>query len=67
MTERSRNGASSERSETEGTDRRVEDTERTPEEWGETIGHWIARTAGRAREEAEDIWAEAQALRRKLG
>jgi hypothetical protein len=31
---------------------------------GRVVG-WAARTAARAREEAEDIWAEAQELRRR--
>jgi hypothetical protein len=29
------------------------------------VSRWIGRVAGRAREEAEDIWAEAQTLRRQ--
>ena len=32
------------------------------EEWGERLGRWLSRTAARAREEAEDIWAEAQRI-----
>jgi hypothetical protein len=34
------------------------------EAWGERIGGWVATTAARAREEAEDLWAEAQSVRR---
>ena len=34
------------------------------EGWGEQLGSWLSRTAARAREEAEDIWAEAQTIRR---
>jgi hypothetical protein len=34
------------------------------EEWGQRVGIWLSRTAARAREEAEDIWAEAQSVRR---
>jgi hypothetical protein len=33
------------------------------EEWGERVGHWLSRASARAREEAEDIWAEAQSIR----
>jgi hypothetical protein len=58
--------ASDDGSRTERSDRVAADTERIAEEWAERIGRWIARTVARAREDAEDIWAEAQALRRKL-
>jgi hypothetical protein len=34
------------------------------EEWSQRLGRWISVTAARAREEAEDIWAEAQSIRR---
>ena len=29
------------------------------------VSRWVGRVVGRAREEAEDVWAEAQALRRQ--
>ncbi len=32
--------------------------------WGQKIGHFTARLLARTREEAEDIWAEAQSIRR---
>jgi hypothetical protein len=51
---------------TAATDRAPGDTEQRAEEWAEMVGRWVARSAARAREEAEDIWADAQALRRKL-
>ena len=38
--------------------------EETLEEWGRRIGRFIASAASRAREEAEDMWAEAQSIRR---
>jgi hypothetical protein len=49
----------------------MERAEGLVDEWGERLGH-VARQAGeqvlrlaaRAREEAEDIWAEAQSIRR---
>jgi cell division septum initiation protein DivIVA len=46
--------------------RPFQDAERVAEEWGEKAVRWLARTVERAREEAEDIWAEAQEQRRRL-
>jgi cell division septum initiation protein DivIVA len=46
--------------------RPFQDAERVAEEWAEKTVRWLARTAERAREQAEDIWAEAQAKRREL-
>jgi hypothetical protein len=43
----------------------LSDAERIAEEWGERSWRWVLGAAARAREEAEDIWAEAQALRRE--
>jgi hypothetical protein len=34
------------------------------EQWGSRVGRAIAVAAARVREEAEDIWAEAQSIRR---
>jgi hypothetical protein len=34
------------------------------EDWSRRLGRWISVTAARAKEEAEDIWAEAQSIRR---
>jgi hypothetical protein len=48
---------SGERSEVERADELIE-------EWGQRVGGWLSRTAARAREEAEDMWAEAQGIRR---
>lgn len=36
-------------------------------QWLSRLGHSTQRTLARAREEAEDIWAEAQHLRRNGG
>jgi hypothetical protein len=47
-------------------DGRLHDAERVAEEWGEKAARWLARTTERAREEAEDVWAEAQEKRRQL-
>jgi hypothetical protein len=44
--------------------RTAADAEETLEEWGRRLGRLVASAAARAREEAEDIWAEAQSLRR---
>lgn len=38
--------------------------EQVLEAWGRRAGRYLSTTAVRAREEAEDIWAEAQSLRR---
>ena len=66
MTEQNANGTSADDSQAESPPRPVAGAEQTAEEWGEKIGRWVLRAAARAREEAEDIWAEAQAVRRKL-
>ena len=34
------------------------------EEWGSRVGRGLAAVAARVREEVEDIWAEAQSIRR---
>jgi hypothetical protein len=64
VTEEGRNGAGSERSEMNSSERLAGDAERIAEEWTARIGRWVLGAAARAREEAEDIWADAQALRR---
>jgi hypothetical protein len=33
-------------------------------EWGSRVGRGLATAAARVREEVEDIWAEAQSIRR---
>lgn len=53
-------GLEGERSETERAEQVMEDV-------GERIGDWVSRAVARAREEAEDIWAEAQTVRRGEG
>jgi hypothetical protein len=45
--------------------RRLSGAEHTAEEWAEHAGRWLAVALARAREEAEDIWAEARAKRRE--
>ena len=43
---------------------RGEHAEDRLEDWGRKVGRFIASAAARVREEAEDIWAEAQSVRR---
>jgi methyl-accepting chemotaxis protein len=50
---------------TERAEQVVSDLERTAEQVAAKAGDWIARAAERLREEAEDIWAEAQGIRRR--
>jgi hypothetical protein len=45
----------------------TERAEQVMENVGERIGDWVSRAVARAREEAEDIWAEAQTVRRGEG
>jgi hypothetical protein len=66
MTEGSRDGAASERPETDRADRVSGEADSNAEEWGERIGRWVLAAGARVREEAEDIWAEAQTLRRDV-
>ena len=44
-----------------GSERQVE---QTLEQWGRRAGRFVSVAAARVREEAEDIWAEAQSIRR---
>jgi hypothetical protein len=64
VTPESGKGAGGGRSEMNSHKRLAGDAERIAEEWAGKIGRWVVGTAARAREEAEDIWADAQALRR---
>ncbi|HMJ37165.1 MAG TPA: hypothetical protein VK501_24895 [Baekduia sp.] len=56
-------GASEPRAEEPGAAR--DDTERAAEELAGRVAVWVARAVSRAREEGEDVWAEAQELRRR--
>jgi hypothetical protein len=42
-----------------------ESTARAAEELAGQLAVWVARAVSRAREETEDVWAEAQELRRR--
>ena len=44
---------------------RVERADELIGAWSRRLGDWLARTASRAREEVEDIWDEAQSVRRR--
>jgi hypothetical protein len=60
----SNSSAGSAESQTERAEQVVSDLERAAEQAAAKAGDWIVRVADRLREEAEDIWAEAQAIRR---
>lgn len=66
MTHQTNAGPSEEQPQTDGAERPETQAELVAEQWAERIGRWMLRTTARAKEEAEDIWAEAQALRREL-
>jgi hypothetical protein len=42
-----------------------EDSAPAAEELAGKVSAWVARAVSRAREETEDVWAEAQELRRR--
>jgi hypothetical protein len=59
------NGAAGDPSgQTDRAERVVSDAEKTAEQAAAKLADWAARAADRLREEAEDIWADAQAVRR---
>jgi hypothetical protein len=66
MTEPRDNGATDHGSHNDPGERPVRDAEQLAEEWAARIAGWMVRGAVRAKEEAEDIWADAQAIRRNL-
>jgi hypothetical protein len=53
-------------SEERDTDSRSETqrAEQLLEQWGQRVVRFVSAAAARAREEAEDMWAEAQSIRR---
>ncbi len=63
-------GASGEQATKDETIRRAEEmVDRVGEQvgqWTSRLGHQLLRFGARAREEAEDMWAEAQDLRRRM-
>lgn len=44
----------------------AEQVEERAEDWVAEAADWVRRMVARTREEAEDIWADAQTVRRKL-
>lgn len=66
MSEPSTNGPTGDESRSEHIPQPARDAEQVAEEWAGRIGHWILSGLARAKEEAEDIWSDAQALRREL-
>ena len=55
---------SSNRSQTDRAEHLVEDVTDQVDDWTDKVADWVSRAAARTREEAEDIWAEAQHIRR---
>jgi hypothetical protein len=43
------------------------DQQESAERVADDVARWVGRVVGRAREEAEDMWAEAQTLRQEEG
>jgi hypothetical protein len=59
------NGAAGDaRGQTDRAERVVSDAEKAAEQAAAKLADWAARAVDRLREEAEDIWADAQAVRR---
>ena len=55
---------STDHSQTERADQLVGDVTQQVDDWSDKVADWVARAAARTREEIEDIWAEAQHIRR---
>jgi hypothetical protein len=53
------------RSETERAEEVMGDFSQRVDDWSDKVADWVAQAAARTREEVEDIWAEAQSLRRR--
>ena len=53
------------RSETDRAEEAVDGFSQRVESWSNAAARWVARAAARTREEAEDIWAEAQSVRHR--
>ncbi len=64
MNDTGENGSGAQREAPPGATAQREGAERTLEDWGRRVGHLFASAAAQVREEAEDIWAEAQSVRR---
>jgi hypothetical protein len=55
---------SANRSQTDRADQLVGEVTHQVDDWSDKVADWVARAAARTREEVEDIWAEAQHIRR---
>jgi hypothetical protein len=54
------------RAKSDGQTSTKERSEELVEDWAVRLGQWLRVAVARTREEAEDIWAEAQDLRRRI-
>jgi F0F1-type ATP synthase membrane subunit b/b' len=44
----------------------VDDVTERVDDWSDKVADWVAHATARTREEVEDIWAEAQSVRRRM-
>jgi hypothetical protein len=61
-----RGGEQTDGSQTARAEELVDGVTERAEDWSDKVAGWVARATARAREEAEDIWAEAQSVRRRM-
>jgi hypothetical protein len=61
---RSRPSGSAQRNRASGDQSETRRAEKLVEDWTARATSWASRALARTREEAEDVWAEAKALRR---
>jgi hypothetical protein len=54
----------SDHSQTDRAEKVVDDVTHQVDDWSDKVADWVARAAARTREEVEDMWAEAQHIRR---
>jgi hypothetical protein len=53
------------RAQTERAEEVMDDVSERLDDWSDKVADWVARATARTREQVEDIWAEAQSLRRQ--
>jgi hypothetical protein len=53
------------RAQTERAEEVMDDVSQRLDDWSDKVADWVARATARTREQVEDIWAEAQSLRRR--
>jgi hypothetical protein len=66
MTTTRGNGAADTESQTARAEELVDDVTHRVDDWSDKVADWVARAAERTREEVEDVWAEAQSIRRRM-